>query len=158
MVVNVYIITNIIFFFYYNSFLFVACLEWVSEDGARRRSMNATLKQRSLIFFFFFFVLTFFGFGCFAVKTVVNGHEPVRLDRVSGYLSRLRTVLDPGLKSLHCFQQLLRHVYCWYPVPRKRFVGPGGEERLGPGRTSAGPGSENFITVMLVISNFISCF
>ena len=35
------------------------------------------------------------------------------------YLPRFRIIKKPRLKSFHCFQQFLRHVYCWVPVTRK---------------------------------------
>ena len=50
--------------------------------------------------------------------------QSAHLPRNAGYLAGLRVLQKPRLESLHCFLQLLRHVYCrwWYPVPGNSLI------------------------------------
>lgn len=64
-----------------------------------------------------------------SLKATHNSHTPIKrsalkilnvgIDWFWPYLSMFRIIEKPRLKSFHCFQQFLRHVYCWFLVTRK---------------------------------------
>lgn len=63
------------------------------------------------------------------LKTINDSYTPLKLSALKNtkvcidwfhrYLPRFRIIMKPRLKSFHCFQQFLRHIYCWFPVTRK---------------------------------------
>lgn len=54
-----------------------------------------------------------------SLKLSALKNTKVCIDWFNRYLPRFRIIQKPRLKSFHCFQQFLRHVYCWFPVTRK---------------------------------------
>lgn len=46
-------------------------------------------------------------------KNICPKNTHVCIDQCNRYLPMFRIIKKPRLKSFHCFQQFLRHVYCW---------------------------------------------